>query len=54
MWGPDISTGKGTFGGNTWACPDLPTVDILNVIHKGAAVTDYHYCSNMLMACYFK
>jgi len=26
--------GKDTYrGGYTWACPDLPTVDILNVIH---------------------
>ena len=28
-------TEKGTFGGHTWACADLPAVDILNVIRKG-------------------
>ena len=34
---PDLPTGQGTFfwgGGNTWACSDLPAVDILSFIFK--------------------
>ena len=29
--------GKRHFGGHTWACPDLPVIDILNVIRQGAS-----------------
>jgi len=35
-----ISTGEfrsNLWGGHTWACQDLPTVDILNLIREGAA-----------------
>ena len=31
--GPDPVTGRGTLGGYTWACPDLPADGILNLIH---------------------
>ena len=38
-WGPAAQIpryGKGHFcGSNTWACPDLSAVDIVNVISKG-------------------
>jgi len=35
---PDAPTGRGTFwGGNNWACPSLPTVNILNIIDKGGS-----------------
>jgi len=28
---------KAFLGGHTWACPDLPVIDILNVIRQGAS-----------------
>jgi len=31
--GTDLLMGRGTFGGDTWACPDLPAVNILNTVH---------------------
>jgi len=29
--------GRGTFGSNTWTCPDLSAVDILNLNRNGSA-----------------
>jgi len=49
---------RGPFwGGNTLPCPDLPAVDIANVIRKGAATTrhrvsGYNYCSTNLLEVY--
>jgi len=31
--GPDLPKEMGNLGGQTWACPDLQAVDILNRIH---------------------
>lgn len=39
-WGPRSPTGRDSFGGHTWACSDLPAVDMLNILkvaHKRVA-----------------